>query len=490
VTIQGLLAKVFVSVQAAVAVVTEDGVIAMANPALDQFLGYSPGGLVGKPSMQMAAPAARSILLQARQRQIENGQDYKIETSVIHTDGSEIRVELASILVAREDLKRFRILTLTPLGASITPPILSVRVAGKIKLIGLEEVKASLGSRWPAVATRAMQTAEHIVKRRCGPRDSWSRTDDSGFVILFGDATEEEAALRAATIARDIRIRLIGEGQQQSTACVSAITRTVDLPDQPGRSPDMLAAAIDQRLNAHLVEIEGHARDTLRLAVENAACKLNHVRCRNKFEIVGDFATLPPALEQSVQSALLALPSSDRETFDYDRFVLVAAAAKLIEKIAVSSSLPVLVPVDFEIFMNRRRTERYIAACQALDGRLQQILVPVLSNLPHGVPTTRVHDCVMRLRPFCRMVAFKADGLQLPPVESSSLGGSIVTLEEGDLDQWSPDDLARLESLILGLHAQRARVLVRSVSSLANAKRLLQLGVDLISLADDCGPRS
>jgi hypothetical protein len=47
-----------------------------------------------------------------------------------------------------------------------------------------------------------------------------------------------------------------------------------------------------------------------------------------------------------------------------------------------------------------------------------------------------------------------------------------------------------LESLILGLHAQRARVLVRSVSSLANAKRLLQLGVDLISLADDCGPRS
>jgi hypothetical protein len=85
------------------------------------------------------------------------------------------------------------------------------------------------------------------------------------------------------------------------------------------------------------------------------------------------------------------------------------------------------------------------------------------------------------------MVAFQIEGLNPPPVEYSVLSASIVMLAEKDLNRWSPDDLTRLETLIGVLHAHQARVLVRQVSNLANAKRLLQLGVDLISLADGGG---
>jgi hypothetical protein len=128
-----------------------------------------------------------------------------------------------------------------------------------------------------------------------------------------------------------------------------------------------------------------------------------------------------------------------------------------------------------------------VAGCRALDRRLQQHLILVLSNLPHGVPRNRVQECVMRLRPFCQMVAFQADGLHLPPVEPSLLSASVVTLQEEDLNRWAHADLAKLGKLIEVSHTQLARVLVRHVSSLDNAKRLLRLGVDLISLENDRG---
>jgi len=83
---------------------------------------------------------------------------------------------------------------------------------------------------------------------------------------------------------------------------------------------------------------------------------------------------------QDVERALSVLP--EREDFDFDRLVLGAAAEQVIELIGGGSLLPVLVAVDFELFPDRRRMERFVAACQALDRRLQQHLVLVLSNLP------------------------------------------------------------------------------------------------------------
>jgi PAS domain S-box-containing protein len=486
--IQGLLAKVFTSVQAPVAIVEEHGFIAMTNPAFDRLLGYPAGSLMGKRSMDIAAPAVRSTLLEAGEGQVASGQNYTMESAVLHADGSEVRVEIASILVEREDLKRFRILTLTPLLERSTEPPVTIHVAGKIKLIGLEDIKASLGSRWPAVAARAMQTAEHIVRQRCGVRDSWSRTPDSGFVISFADATEDEAALRAATIARDIRARLIGDGELSSTAYVSAVTAVVDdLPHQTGRSPDALGEALAQRLSGRLAEIEARARATLREAARKLTCELSALRSRQRLEIAGHFATLPRAMGQSVQRALSVLPGREREAFDFDRLVLGAAAEQVIEQMGGGSSLPVFVAVDFELFLDRRCMERYVAACRALDRRLQQHLILVLSNLPHGVPRNRVQECAMRLRPFCQMVAFQADGLHLPPVEPSLLSASVVTMQEQDLNRWAQDDLTKLAKLIEVSHTQLARVLVRHVTSLDNAKRLLRLGVDLFSLENDRG---
>jgi len=489
VQIQGLLAKVFVSVLAAVGILDERGIIVMTNPALDNLLGYPPGGLVGKVGLDLSTPEARARIAMARQRQIETGQSYTVETCLLRADGSELRAAFTSTLVEREDLKRFRIITVVPTlpreaaSVSIAAPV-SIHVAGKIRLIGLEDVRAALGARWPDVAARTMATAEHIVRRRCGPRDSWSRTGDSGFLICFGDATEDEAALRAASIAREMRSWLIGQGETASTAHVTAIAGTVELPDVPGRSPDMLALALNERLGVRLAEIEARARTTLEQAINTATCDLATVRSRQG-EVAGHFATPPRALEHAVQRALAALPARESQAFDFDRMMLGVAAEQAIGKLAVGSVHPIMVAADFEVFLDRRRTERYIAACQQLDQRLRSRLILVLSRMPYGVPKSRVLECVVRIRPFCRGVGFQAESVELPPVEFSVLGASIVVLQESDLNAYSADHLAKLEKLIGVVRTHRARVLVREVSNRRCAVRLLKLGVDLVALAEE-----
>lgn len=475
---EGLLAKVFQCVKAPVAIVSDTGIILMTNPALDQLLGYPPGRLAGKPAIDQNALSTRPAMIEARTRQTTDGLDYTITSRLLRADGGEVAVEITSITVQRDDLKHFRIVTAVPL-PDTSPPV-TVHVAGKIRLIGLDEVKEALGDGWADVAFKVMASAEHVVRRNCGPRDTFSRTVDGGFLICFADATEEEAAFRAAALAREIRTRLIGEGETGAMATVSSIAATVALPSVQGQSQDTLASIIGERLNSRLALIEAQARETLSHAAYTTACRVGAVRSRRSRGIVAQFASLPAELEQRIMSAYSALPMNERHSFDFDRLVLGIAAEQAITEIAAGGSLFILVNLDFEVFL-----DRYVAACQALDNRLRERPVLVLSGMPKGVPKSRVLECVMRVRPFCQSVGFQWDGMEAPSVESSLLGGSIVVLQADGRVPRTATDLVKLAKLVDNLHAYQARVLVRHVASWEDTKQLVGLGVDLVSMIDD-----
>jgi hypothetical protein len=406
-----------------------------------------------------------------------------LATRVLRADGSEIPVELTSTTLQRDDLRHFRIITVlhrTVLHRLDTPPA-TVHIAGKIKLIGLDEVKEALGPRWSAMAARAMSSAEHVIRSRCGSHDTWSRTADGGFLIYFATDTEDEAAFRASAMAREIRTRLIGEGETEATATVSAIAAAVDVPHVPGRSPDMLATVIGERLNSRLPRSRRvpatrcvarwmirQAADWNRYAIGVAAASPRILRVCARARAADPLRLFDAADERTAERRFRSSGTRRRsEPGDqrYRRRWRVAGPGD----------------VDFEMFLDRRRTERYVAACQALDGRLKERLILVLSGLPKGVPKSRVLDCVMRLRPFCRGMGFQSDNMEAPLVELSLLAAAIVVLQ----DTRAPVDTARLAKAVDGLHAYQGRVLVRHVTSWMAAKPLAQLGVDLVSVIQD-----
>ncbi|MDR3536101.1 MAG: PAS domain S-box protein [Acetobacteraceae bacterium] len=476
-SVQRLLAKVFLCIDEAVVIVDSGGQVVMTNPHADHLLGHLPNGMIGKNLLTLVSASMRDIVAARRERQLAEGTDITHDTVLLRADGSEMPARLTSSVIEREDRKRVCVITIRPQAEAAEDRVES---AGRIKLVGLEEVRTLLGDRWPAAAARAMATAETVIRRRCGPRDSFSRIDDTSFLMCFADLDEKEASLRAALIAREVRARLIGQGGDSGAAEVRSVAAAVRYPYRKDQPLATLHVALLGELSAQLDRIETEARRVLRTAVAHAECDREAIYGRNPEVRIGTLVRLPDALEHSLTCALSALSPAETNSFDLNGLLLGLAAREAIAALSQGDSAPVLVGVDFDIFTSRAFTERFIALCHQLDQRLRGRLVLLLSHLPEGLPKTRLFECVNRLRPFCHSVGFQVDAVSaLEPIDFSISGTPIVALPATALAGFSDDKLKRLIST---LHARRARLLVQRIASDSAAALLLSYGVDMISL--------
>ena len=83
--------------------------------------------------------------------------------------------------------------------------------AGKLQLLDLDSLKAAVGERWQEVADRASAIAEQVIQHRLAPSDVFAPYEETSFVMLFAELNEQQAKLKSAAIAREIREKLVGE---------------------------------------------------------------------------------------------------------------------------------------------------------------------------------------------------------------------------------------------------------------------------------------
>ncbi len=476
-SMQRLLAKVFMSVDDAVAIVNGTGRIVMANPCADRLLGYKPNQLIGKSSMELLAPEARAAAAESIKQQFAQGSDVTYDAPVLRADGTRLLATMTSVLVATDDMKQFRIVTVRANATSTTG--IRTESAGRIQLLGLDEVRLALGDRWPKVAERAMATAEAVLKKRCGPQDSYSRVDDTSFLVCFGGLSETESTFRAATIGREIRDRLIGQGSDPETAYVRSIAASIRFPDL-GETGAALNATLVDGLDKQLGRLEVAARQTLRGALASAACTLIRVSGGKKTDTVATQVALPRELERALIGALCVLPQKEAKAFDQDGMLIGLAAQHAIDTMARGEVTPILVNVRFDVFATRPATERYVATCLKIDQRVSSRLILLLSALPEGLPKTRLLECVNRLRPFCRGVGFQVNDVAgLAHIDLSYSTTPVVSLPASAL---VTDDPNKVKALFASLQARRARILVRDVVSDEDAAAFRSQGANMIAM--------
>ena len=474
-SVQRLLAKVFMSVDEAVVIVSAAGRVLMTNPRIDQLLGYKPNELVGRASLDLVAPDARAASAEGVAKQMLLGMDRTFVVPLLKANGSRLLATVTSAIVSSEDAKQFRILTLRST-ADVTPEM-RTESAGRIRLVGMDEIRETLGTRWQAVAERAMATAEAVIKRRCSADDNYTRADDTSFLICFGALSEQEASFRAAIIGREIRDRLIGQGGDPDTAHIRSVAAAVRFRDTGGAG-ELPHATLLEGLDAQLGRLEREARQRLQSALAGAACDLRRVTGRNPAEMIAMEVKLPDELERGVVTALAVLPAEEAKAFDLDGLLLGLAAQHAIAAMARGDTTPLLVNVRFDVFATRPATERYLATCLKIDQRVSSHLILLLSAVPPGMPKTRQLDCVNRLRPFCRAVGYQLDEpAGLTSIDLSFSTAPIVSLPADALAINEPE---KLRTLIGSLHAKRAKVLIREVASEQEAMSYRSFGADMI----------
>ena len=469
--VQKLLANVFSVAEAGLAIVGQDGRFLMTNAFHDRLLGYDPGSLAGRPTIDHVASDCRDVLRKASAQQLIDLRRYTLELTVLGSDGSHIPVTMVSALVSQNETDRFRVVTINPRGPAVRPAApLHVHLAGKIRMISLDDVKAAMGDRWDGMVERVMESAERIVARQMVQGDTYFRTKDHGFVVCFASSSEEEATFRAAATAREIRHRLIGAGEDPETVEVSAVVAPLPAPAGTGSQRH---AVIESRLAKLELEV---CADVAPPAGADGFL-LERVIGKEHGPVLGYFARAvwPPRDRGNGIAAL-----------GPDRFTADLAALHFAEKVALErlggGNEALFLEIDFDCFFSRQKTQSVIDICHKYAPAARERIVLLLAGLTESVAQSRVLDSVQRLRPFCRAVGFVIDVPELPATETIATVGTFVLLNAHVWDRSKAVGQARITRLAAGLHARKSSLIVRGVVAAGARDVLRDCGVNLFAV--------
>ena len=451
--VQTLLLKSFMVADRAVAIVAADDRIMMANPRLEALLAAPHGSLTGRFALDTILPPYRQMVLDAR-------------TSLLADDAetSDMDVEMdchgrapapASARFARmgggelAGIARMTILPRRSLAGQATQP----RVAGKIRFVSLDAVRAVLKDKWEGAAARVLDTAEKMIRRRLHPADILTRTEDKGFAICFAAGTESEASDLAGSIAREITRHLIGRGEDEAMVRISAVVSQVaTAADGP---PDMLQLGRDM--------------DQAEAALQGAAWPTpipEPVISTAGGAPVAAFIRIPMPRTNGLSRQ--AFPESN----------LAQELAALQAAAVLPAQHMVLVDVGFATFLSRASTDAYLEACVNLPQQLRERLYPVLSPLARGTTQSLLQNLMRRMSGCCAGFAMRIEDLRAPEFDLATCRPAVAVVDVRQWDNGNSVPPERLRKIANLLHAYRVRLLALNVATPETGQTLLKLGVD------------
>lgn len=135
---------------------------------------------------------------------------------------------------------------------------------GKVRLINLDFVKDRVGHTWPKVQDKIELLAEKIIRGELSLNDMHVKIADGEFLLIFADASPEEARIRCMAVVETIQEKLFGfddiasAGPQRFAECRVARAEDRSPENASANSTDVersSAADILRRLFRHDAEV-------------------------------------------------------------------------------------------------------------------------------------------------------------------------------------------------------------------------------------------
>jgi PAS domain S-box-containing protein len=112
--LQTMLAAIFQKADQPVLIVRASGAILLGNEAYQLMTGFAAEALPTLSVQDLLAPEHQAMAGAALAQQVATGEPYKIDTVVLHKDGSRIPVHMNAAVIQRSDTQLFRVLTMRP----------------------------------------------------------------------------------------------------------------------------------------------------------------------------------------------------------------------------------------------------------------------------------------------------------------------------------------------------------------------------------------
>ena len=299
-------------------------------------------------------------------------------------------------------------------------------VTGKLQLIGLDEVRRSLGERWSEFESRTFSAAEAILRRHLGPRDALSRTLDDGFLVCFADLSEQEASFKAQTLRREICDRLIGESQELMEAKVTAHVSEVVINESETVADFNIADAVERRLKGDKERRETAVRRSLWDEITADRIRLDQVRTSAGQPAPLLRARLPAEIETAVEN--LDPYQEIGLAHEAGMLLLTAVAERLMQEQLPTSQELAIVPVHISTLMEKRSREEWMKVARGVDVVGKARLVLEILSLSKDIGQARLAEIITRCAPLFRAIAIELPECETPLINDLPPSTRILTL--------------------------------------------------------------
>jgi len=494
---QHLLGTIFLLVDQAMVVVDDANRIVMANPSFARAVAANPAELVGKRLTPWLDPAdaeapQRHCNASRRTKRAERTTvrlrlpgDMRAEavlvTTAIDPQQENFHAVVALAAFSSRDDQPQNIDDAIRAAIADSDKVPAAVVAGKLQLIGLDEVRAKLGDRWPDFEARTFAAAEAILRRHLGPRDALSRTIDDGFLVCFADLSENEAAFKAQTLRREIAERLIGESPELLEAKVTAHIAEVAITETD-TAPDIdIADAIEQRLRTDRERREAALRRSLWTEITPGRIRLDKVRT-NTGQVAPLLRARAPA---EIEAAIENLdPYHELGIANEAGILLLSSVAERL----MSNQLPaaqelVIAPVHISTLLDKRGRESWLKVARGVDIVGKARLVVEIHGLPKDIGQARLTDLITRCAPLFRALAIELPECDTSLINDLPASARILTLPVRRA--FAGQNLSPAFGRLMRMGGVKMRqLLVKDVARPNDAKQLAAAGVALIAGRD------
>jgi hypothetical protein len=277
---------------------------------------------------------------------------------------------------------------------------------GCVQVIGLSGLKTEIGGRWGKLKESIWAHMETLLRQKLGPTDFYAKVDETAYLVTMPSANVEEAQIFCMRIAHELYGSLLGRCEIGKLEIARATKMEDDLLYTAPVVGDQLRllglrAGLEKPTSEEIVLLK---------SIPRAGAAAPQSKFSHKFVPLWDAQkeaiTTSHCVSTVEQGAAEGLGMAGRARFEISLTVsrMRRATSVLAAHLASGDRFLVSIPLAYDVLSSPVGRMEIFNVCRSLTAELRPYLIFEVSELPLGVPQSRLTELVGSLRPFCRGV--------------------------------------------------------------------------------------
>lgn len=291
------------------------------------------------------------------------------------------------------------------LKAAASPELLK---RGCVYVIGLEALRDKAGPLWEKIRAGIYLRLEAILRQRLGPADFFVSVDEVSYLVTMPAANADDAQVACLGAAHELYTSYFGRCDLSMVHLYRAVQAAGDAIGAERISKEQLSVLAER---AGVTNGVAKARpEPTRAPVANESPPVDD---KVQFQPVWDsrneaitlYRCVPQPIAVRQGSSVVALEDlAPKFRTKVELSCLHQGIATLARHLERGERFLMAFGVAYETLSSHTGRVEFTNACRELSSNFRQYIVMQLTDVPAGVPHSRLSDLVMTLRPFARAV--------------------------------------------------------------------------------------